>query len=100
MFMYDANIFANEYVVANDIAMKSGIPYAETEQNSIHFLSGMVRIKFSSAIPFSPCLVHDFWVIMRTNELESSVASACILYYICTLCAVCSVFVRSSLISD
>lgn len=53
MFMYNAKIYSPTTPLANDIAMKSGIPYAETEQ---HFLNGMVRIKFSSAIPFSPCL--------------------------------------------
>lgn len=35
--------FANEYVVANDIAMKSGIPYVRWNRvEYIHFLSGMV----------------------------------------------------------
>lgn len=41
--------------LANDIAMKSGIPYAETESRiAIHFLSGMVSYKVFKRNSFFP----------------------------------------------
>lgn len=85
--------------------MKSGIPYRTLKPSRIYSLpewNGIFAIKFSSAIPFSPCHCPCHHAHERVSWLvESSVASLYMYVIRSFLCIhTYGAVVRSSLISD